>query len=197
MKSSAPKLVILDPNTLAALGLKQLLQSLMPFAEIEIYGTMAELQANHPEQFYHFFVAMTLVLENRTFFTQYKRQTIVLTTADSDRQLAEFHCLPVNVPEKELVRSLLALAQMAHGNGQHLPPLPRNVETPLLTDREAEVMVLIVQGFINKEIANRLNIAPSTVITHRKNIMEKLGLKSVSALTIYAVMHGYVNINKI
>lgn len=197
MKPSAPKLVILDSNILAALGLKQLLQSLMPFAKIENYGTMAELQANHPEQFFHFFVAMTIFLENRTFFTQYKRQTIVLTTADSGRQLAEFHCLPVNVSEKELVHALLSMVQMAHGNGQHLPPMPRNGEAPLLTDREAEVMVLIVRGFINKEIANRLNIAPSTVITHRKNIMEKLGLKSVSALTVYAVMHGYVNINKI
>jgi len=51
--------------------------------------------------------------------------------------------------------------------------------------------------FINKEIAGRLNISITTVITHRKNIMEKLGMKSVSALTIYAVMHGYVDINKI
>ena len=60
-----------------------------------------------------------------------------------------------------------------------------------------EVMTLIVQGHINKEIADRLNIALATVITHRRNIMDKLGLKSVSALTIYAVMHGYVDINKI
>ena len=37
----------------------------------------------------------------------------------------------------------------------------------------------------------------TTVITHRKNIMDKLGMKSVSALTIYAVMHGYIDINKI
>ncbi len=58
-------------------------------------------------------------------------------------------------------------------------------------------MALIVQGLINKEIADRLNIALSTVVTHRKNIMDKLGLRSVSALTIYAVMHGYVDINKI
>jgi len=58
-------------------------------------------------------------------------------------------------------------------------------------------MTLIVQGHINKEIADRLNIALATVITHRRNIMDKLGLKSVSALTIYAVMHGYVDINKI
>ena len=54
-----------------------------------------------------------------------------------------------------------------------------------------------VQGYINKEIADRLHIGLATVITHRKNIMEKLGMKSVSALTIYAVMHGYVDINKI
>ena len=58
-------------------------------------------------------------------------------------------------------------------------------------------MALIVQGLINKEIADRLNIALSTVVTHRKNIMDKLGLRSVSALTIYSVMHGYVDINKI
>jgi DNA-binding NarL/FixJ family response regulator len=58
-------------------------------------------------------------------------------------------------------------------------------------------MSLIVQGYLNKEIADQLNIGLSTVITHRKNLMDKLGLKSVSALTIYAVMHGYVDINSV
>jgi DNA-binding NarL/FixJ family response regulator len=56
---------------------------------------------------------------------------------------------------------------------------------------------LIVKGYINKEIADRLNIGLTTVISHRKNIMTKLGLRSVSALTIYAVMHGYINIDQI
>ena len=67
----------------------------------------------------------------------------------------------------------------------------------VLTRREIEVMVLIVEGYINKEVADKLHIGLSTVVTHRKNIMEKLGLKSVSALTIYAVTHGYVDIDKI
>ena len=70
-------------------------------------------------------------------------------------------------------------------------------EKPLLSNRELEVMALIVQGYINKEIADKLNIGLTTVITHRKNIMEKLGIKSVSALTIYAVMNGYVDIHEI
>ena len=67
----------------------------------------------------------------------------------------------------------------------------------LLSDRETEVMALIVRGYINKEIADKLNIGLATVITHRKNIMEKLGIRSVSALTIYAVMNGYVDIDSI
>ena len=76
-------------------------------------------------------------------------------------------------------------------------PMPKVLQQKILTDREIEVMSLIVQGFINKEIADKLNIGIATVITHRKNIMDKLGMRSVSALTIYAVMHGYVDINKI
>ena len=55
----------------------------------------------------------------------------------------------------------------------------------------------MAQGKINKEIAEKLFIGTTTVITHRKNIQEELGIKSVSSLTIYAVMHGYVDINKI
>ena len=75
--------------------------------------------------------------------------------------------------------------------------MPEMLQRKVLSDREIEVMSLIVQGYINKEIADRLNIGLATVITHRRNIMDKLGFKSVSALTIYAVMHGYVDINKI
>ena len=89
------------------------------------------------------------------------------------------------------------LQQHAHGDGKNLPPMPNILKQKILSDREIEVMSLIVQGFINKEIADKLNIGLATVITHRKNIMDKLGMKSVSALTIYAVMHGYVDINKI
>lgn len=193
-----PKIAIVDPNTLAVLGLRQILQNVLPIMTVDTFGSMSEFQANHPEQFYHYFVAMNIVLENRTFFTEHRRQTIVLTLSlDGDNRLNEFHSICINVPEQELVRSILMLQQHAHPHGQHLPPLPHALQQKVLTDREIEVMSLIVQGLINKEIADRLSIGLSTVITHRKNIMDKLGMKSVSALTIYAVMHGYVDINKI
>ena len=193
-----PKIAIIDPNTLSVLGLKSILQNVMPIMTVDTYGSFTELEANHPEQYFHYFVAMNVVLENKPFFLAQRKKTIVLTLSlDTTSLLSEFHSLCINVPESELVRSLLALEQHAHGHGQNLPAMPKALQQKILSDREIEVMALIVQGFINKEIADKLNISLSTVITHRKNIMDKLGFKSVSALTIYAVMHGYVDINSI
>ena len=193
-----PKIAIIDANTLATLGLKQILQNVMPIMTVDTFGSFTELEANHPEQYFHYFVSMNVVLENKPFFLAQRKKTIVLTLSlDTMSQLSEFHSLCINVPESELVRSLLMLEQHAHGHGQNLPPMPKVLQQKILSDREIEVMSLIVQGFINKEIADKLNIGLSTVITHRKNIMDKLGLKSVSALTIYAVTHGYVDINTI
>ncbi len=193
-----PKIAIIDSNTLSLLGLKQLLLNVLPIMTIDTYGSFAELESNDPEQYFHYFVSMNIVISNRTFFSKHRRKTIVLTLSlNNTSQLSEFHSLCINQPEQQLVCSLLMLEQHAHAEGRNLPPMPRVLQQKILSDREIEVMALIVQGYINKEIADQLNISLSTVITHRKNIMDKLGMKSVSALTIYAVMHGYVDINKI
>ena len=193
-----PKIAIIDPNTLSALGLKAILQNVMPILTVDTFGSLSELQANDADSYFHYFSAMAVVLENMQFFNERKRKTIVLTLSlDTMPQLSDFHCLCINSPESELVRSLLMLEQHAHGKGENLPPMPAVLNKKILSDREIEVMSLIVQGDLNKGIADKLNIGLATVITHRKNIMDKLGMKSVSALTIYAVMHGYVDINKI
>lgn len=61
-----------------------------------------------------------------------------------------------------------------------------------LSAREIQVLQLIVKGIINRDIASQLNISLNTVLTHRKNITSKLGIKTVSGLTLYALMHGYM-----
>lgn len=192
-----PRIAIIDPNTPAALGLKALLQEVVPVMEVDTFGSFAELSANAPEQHFHYFVALNVLLENRAYFAANSHKTIVLTpSATAKAQVAGFNSICVCQPERQLVRELLALEQRAHADGRNLPPMERS-RHGLLTEREAEVMTLIVRGHINKEIADRLNIGLATVITHRKNIMEKLGIKSVSALTIHAVMNGYVDIDSI
>lgn len=63
-----------------------------------------------------------------------------------------------------------------------------------VTDREREIIKLVASGFTNKQIADQLFLSIHTVITHRKNISAKLGIKSISGLTIYAVLNGIINL---
>ena len=198
MTMGRPKIAIVDANTLAVLGLKQILQNVMPIMTVETFSTFQEFEVAQPDTFFHYFVSQVIVLENRQFFSRCIHKTIVLTiTKDPNSQLSGFHSFCINVPEDELVKAILKIVQYGHSGGKNLPELPQVLKNKILSNREIEVLSLIVQGLINKEIAEKLNISLTTVITHRKNIVEKLGMKSVSALTIYAVTHGYVDINKI
>ena len=63
-----------------------------------------------------------------------------------------------------------------------------------LSAREIEVLVLITKGLINKEIADKLNISLTTVISHRKNITEKLGIKSVVLSVLVSVLAQLQNV---
>lgn len=195
-----PELAIIENNTLAAIGLKNILESAMPMIKVRTFSTFGEFTANSPERFMHYFVSMHVALSHRNFFIddKHRHHTIVLTPSnDPNSQLQDFHCLCVNVPETMLIKELLSLQHSGHPHGEHIPQMPHQAQEKVLSDREIEVLSLVAQGKINKEIAELLCIGLTTVITHRKNIQDKLGLKSVSALTIYAVMHGYIDINHI
>ncbi len=66
-----------------------------------------------------------------------------------------------------------------------------------LSTREIDVLKLVALGYANKEIADKLHISTHTVISHRKNITEKLGIKSVSGLTVYAVINNFIDTSNI
>ncbi|MBQ9237294.1 MAG: helix-turn-helix transcriptional regulator [Prevotella sp.] len=66
-----------------------------------------------------------------------------------------------------------------------------------LSEREKDVVVGVVQGLTNKEIADKLFIAPNTVITHRRNIARKLQIHSTAGLTIYAIVNRLVDIGSV
>ncbi len=130
-----PEIAIVEANTLTCLGLKGILEEMIPMATIRTFHHFSELMDDTPDMYAHYFISAQIYVEHNAFF------------------------------------------------------LPRK--------REIEVLVLITKGLINKEIADKLNISLTTVITHRKNITEKLGIKSVSGLTIYAVMNGYIEADRI
>ena len=64
-----------------------------------------------------------------------------------------------------------------------------------LSAREKEILVSVAKGMLNKEIADRFNISIHTVITHRKNITRKTGIKPVAGLTVYALLNNLLDVN--
>ena len=65
-----------------------------------------------------------------------------------------------------------------------------------LTDREKEIVKMVSLGLTNREIAEHLFLSTHTVTTHRKNITKKLGIKSASGLTIYAIVNNIITIDE-
>lgn len=64
-----------------------------------------------------------------------------------------------------------------------------------LSSREKEILVCVAKGMLNKEIADHFNISIYTVITHRKNITRKTGIKTVAGLTVYALLNNLIDMN--
>jgi len=62
-----------------------------------------------------------------------------------------------------------------------------------LSKRETDVLIAVAKGMMNKEIADQMNISIHTVISHRKNITRKTGIKSVSGLTVYALLNNLID----
>ena len=69
-------------------------------------------------------------------------------------------------------------------------------QVQVLSEREAQILKDVALGLSNKEIADKNFISPHTVITHRKNITKKLGIKTVSGLTIYAILNKLIGIDE-
>lgn len=186
-----PEIAIITPDTLSAVGLRELIKETFPDSIVRTFPDFGIFADDTPDMYTWYFVSsQTYVLYN-AFFLPRKEKTVILMHGIGGTTLPESnHILNIFLPE---IRLKAELNRFFSGH----TPLPIPEEDKSLSVREIEVLVLISKGHINKEIADKLNISLTTVITHRKNITEKLGIKSVSGLTMYAVMNGYVEADRI
>lgn len=95
--------------------------------------------------------------------------------------------------EDEIMLPALAIEQ--EENNDRIAEELSEVEE--LSAREKDVLVQIVKGLSNKEIADALCLSTHTVMSHRKNIVRKLNIHSTAGLTIYAIVNGIVNLDNI
>jgi len=188
-----PEIAIIEQNTLAALGLQTILEELIPNAVIRIFSSFGQLTDDTPDMYVHYFVSSQIYFAHTSFFMERRPKTIVLSNGEQP-SLYGVLTLNYSLSRNLLVKSIIQLRNYGHKNDH---PNDMQVTEHDLSPREIEVLILLTKGYINKEIANKLHIGLTTVITHRKNITEKLGIKSVSGLAVYAIMHGYIEADQI
>ena len=187
-------IAVVDPNTLASLGLRTILEEMLPETVVRTFPSYSALMDDTPDMYAHYFVSSHIYFEHTAFFLERRPKTIVLTTGDS---LLPVPTLDISLPQDVLVARIMSLRQ--HGHKHHTRPASdAATQSPnTLSPREEEVLTLVARGLMNKEIADRLHIGLTTVISHRRNIAAKLGIRSASGLAIYAVMHGLVEADSI
>mgnify|MGYP003297499206 FL=1 len=101
-----------------------------------------------------------------------------------------------NVEEILFVPAIRILEQKVKENdvSTRLSNMIKNAEsTESVSEREKEIIICLVQGLSNKEIAAKLFISVNTVITHRRNISRKLQIRSLAGLTIYAIANNLID----
>lgn len=86
------------------------------------------------------------------------------------------------------------LVQRVRESAQIAEPMAEEERADELSAREKDILVAVAGGATNKEIADRLNISIHTVVTHRKNISRKLGIRTISGLTVYAIMNNLIEV---
>lgn len=185
-----PKIGIIDHNVLSCIGLSNLLEIILPHISVRSFLSFEEWQKQPAEEYMHCFVSGQVFIEHSNYFIQQRHRTIVLTNGD----ICPPGLLTLNVAqsEGELIRDILKMRRQGHESR----PATAQTDASSLSTRETEVLVQIVKGLANKEIADLLCISLTTVITHRKNIMDKLGIRTVSGLTIYALLNGLIQVGE-
>ncbi|MEG0948508.1 MAG: response regulator transcription factor [Bacteroidales bacterium] len=178
------KIAIVTSCALCGYGLKQLLAEYFSQGNCRVFHSVEPFIHQPSDSFDLYFITPEPVLLNYDYFLPRRNKTVILTDhADAGNG---FMTLALHADLSNLIDALQEIFEKIMKSA-------KKETQEELSSREIEVLKLITRGLINKEIADELCISLNTVLTHRKNITSKLGIKTVSGLTFYAMMNGYTD----
>lgn len=183
------QIAIILPDTLQSIGLQTLLTDYFPPVEVCWFPTFEAFSASGGNDTfdYYFTSPESLVLYADYFLPRRSKTIVLIDGAEGAGGLSNSSHITIKAPQEIIIEQLQQL--LAGDNSGNI-----SGETNKdLSVREIDVLQLIVKGITNKEIADKLNISLNTVLSHRKNITAKLGIKTVSGLTFYAIMNGIIS----
>ena len=173
-------IAIVTSDTLSYLGVKKLLEDI-PAVTVCHIADAAGLIDGNADRFDVIVADAAVCMSHLQFFLPRRSKTLVI----SDKPLVQ--------PAFDFINRTDSAQQLSEKLIDYIDKL-RTTASPQseLSQREIEVLTLVASGKINKEIADALQISINTVLTHRKNISAQLGVQSVSGLSVYALMNGYL-----
>lgn len=177
------QVLIVSTNRLVCLGLKTILTDCFSPESVKVSSSLDSVRLDRSVD-YLFMQPDTYAL-NQERFHDFGGKTVLLSEHEPAGSASLPAAVNVSRSESEIIEQLHRIFSMDSVRGG----LNKQGN---LTTREIEVLKLVARGQSNKQIADRLSISMHTVISHRKNITRKLGVKTVSGLTMYAVLNGLI-----
>ncbi len=174
------RFAVIGVNALEGVALRRILSDDLG-AHADIYCRFTDFEP-HAERADAFVVSSDVILLNLDFFMPRKQRVVAVTSSEGVGKLP-FLVLNKEADEKEIVGILRKAAESAHED---------TTVQGELSSRELDVLREVARGKTNKEIADTLCISINTVITHRRNVSLKLGIRSASGLSLYALMNGII-----
>lgn len=192
-----PSIIIIDSNVLACLGLKNILNKLYPEILIQYYNSVESYTASDQLIIIHCFLSIDIYLKNKAYFLDRKQKIILLGREEDKIKYSTYNLLNIFQIKDNLIKDIQTLflkGIKSHKMQMELLKLAELSVDATLTPREKEILSYIANGYLNKEIANKLNISVYTVINHRKNLTDKLGIKSIPDLINYANVNNLLDL---
>ena len=188
--SKSKKMAIILPDALQRIGLRSLLTDYFSPVEISLFHSFETFLPSEKDFFDFYFTIPEIMALHTDYFLPKRNKTICIVN-NANESVSRPSVLPVNTSQEEIVKRLRSILQEAE------PSYTQTKTGKELSTREKDVLRLIVKGMINKEIADKLYISLNTVLTHRKNITSKLGIKTIPGLTFYAITNGLISSNEL
>ena len=182
------QIAIILSDTLRSIGLQSLLTDYFPPVEVCYFPNFEMLSSTGSDTYdYYFTDSDTLVLNADFFLPRRNKTALLIDSTEEHGALSSTNRITLRSSQETIIEQL---QQLFTSDSSSNTTTENNKD---LSSREVDVLQLIVKGITNKEIADKLNISLNTVLTHRKNITAKLGIKTVSGLTFYAIMNGIIS----
>lgn len=185
------KLLIVEPSEVIVSGLKTILDGQIRFKLLEPEMGIDQLEeriiATQPDIV---LINPTLIKSPTDVRADHQMAVLALVYQYVERDVLKLYDGVIDIRDSRAV----IIETLAKAPADESEQSTSNYE---LTKRETAVLVELAQGKTNKEIADALNVSVHTVISHRKNITHKTGIKSVAGLTVYAMLNNLIDENSL